>query len=100
MLSSVESRVEAIAALCARYGVRTLRLFGSATNDSFNPETSDFDFLVSFFEVPDLPTVYFGLKEDLEALLGRSVDLVFEDSIKNPYLAKSAFAEARDIYAA
>jgi hypothetical protein len=40
------SQLPAITALCERYGVAHLELFGSATSTEFNPETSDFDFLV------------------------------------------------------
>jgi predicted nucleotidyltransferase len=35
-----------IAVLCERHGVAYLELFGSATGSDFNPDSSDFDFLV------------------------------------------------------
>lgn len=96
----VELSVDKIAELCAQNGVRTLRLFGSATTESFDPLSSDIDFLVTFSVVPDLATAYFNLKEGLQEVLGRPVDLVFEDTIKNPYFAQTALSQARDIYVA
>jgi len=32
---------------------------------------------------------YFGLLEELEEMFGRSIDLLEEDAVKNPYLKKS-----------
>ena len=34
--------------LCQRFRVERLELFGSATRDDFDPDRSDFDFLVEF----------------------------------------------------
>jgi predicted nucleotidyltransferase len=42
----ITQHTDEIAALCRMYRVRRLYLFGSATTDQFDPETSDFDFLV------------------------------------------------------
>jgi predicted nucleotidyltransferase len=76
-------------------------MFGSATTDRFDPERSDVDFLVEFTPgAADPFDDYFGLKEDLELLLGRSVDLVMEKAVRNPYFAASAASSAQDVYAA
>jgi len=45
-------------------------------------------------------TDYFGLKEDLEALLGREIDILTLRSLKNPYLIKSIKNDQKAIYAA
>ncbi|HKX08964.1 MAG TPA: nucleotidyltransferase domain-containing protein [Stellaceae bacterium] len=78
--------------LCRRFHVRRLELFGSAARDDFDPERSDFDFLVEFDrrhrDARSLRT-YFRLKEGLEALFGRPVDLVEPGAIRNPYLKRS-----------
>ncbi|MGB7962555.1 MAG: nucleotidyltransferase domain-containing protein, partial [Propionicimonas sp.] len=79
---------EAIVALCRRHGVARLSVFGSALTDRFDPNRSDVDMTVEF--VPDLPDrfgVYFGLKEDLEQLLERPVDLLVRTAIDNPFFA-------------
>jgi predicted nucleotidyltransferase len=79
------SRDEILAALALNreriraFGVRTLALFGSAARNE-TTDSSDLDFLVEF----DAKTFdnYMGLKEYLEALFGRPVDLVLKSAIK------------------
>jgi uncharacterized protein len=70
---------------CRRFGVLKLAVFGSALRDDFGPG-SDLDFLVRFARRPDVDafTQFFGLKEALEGILGRPVDLVSLDAIRNP----------------
>ena len=64
--------------MCRTHPRRRLSLFGSATSGRFDPSRSDVDVLVEFEKM--VPTEhaghYFGLQEDLEALLQRPVDLV------------------------
>lgn len=87
---------KAIAALCREYGVRRLVLFGSAVTGAFDAATSDVDFLVEFADsVPDRFDAYFGLKEGLETLLGRPVDLVDPAALKNPYLGLACHRPAK-----
>lgn len=91
----------AIEELCQRFHVRRLSIFGSAVTSAFDPETSDVDFLVEFDDgATDLFGAYFDLKEALETLLGRPVDLVTPKSLENPYFAKSVERTRRDLYAA
>lgn len=90
-----------IAALCRRFGVRRLSVFGSAATEAFDPERSDVDFLVEFDpDAADRFDAYFGLKEELERLAGRPVDLVMPKSLDNPYFAASVARSRRDLYAA
>ena len=97
----VSAQQGAIEELCARFGVESLYLFGSAVRDALTDE-SDLDFLVEF----DNPVVkgyfdrYFGLLEGLEALFGRSVDLVVESTIRNPYFRQSVEQSKVLLYAA
>lgn len=91
----------AIAAVCQRFGVRRLVLFGSAVTGRFDESTSDVDFLVEFSpDVGNRFEAYFGLKESLEDLLGHPVDLVSRAALANPYFAASAVANGREVYAA
>lgn len=90
-----------IADVCRRFHVRRLSVFGSATTENFDPATSDVDFLVEFEDgANDLFGSYFGLKEELEGVLGRPVDLVMPKSLENPYFAESVERTRRDLYAA
>jgi predicted nucleotidyltransferase len=88
---SLTSQLPAIAALCERYGVAHLELFGSATGPDFNSESSDYDFLVELDkQAPgSLARRWIDLAEALEQLLGRHVDLVNPSYIRNPYFLKA-----------
>lgn len=91
----------AISAACEQYGVRRLVVFGSAVTDDFDELTSDVDFLVEFrADIANRFDAYFGLKESLEALLGRAVDLVGSAALKNPYFAASVKENGHELYAA
>jgi predicted nucleotidyltransferase len=92
MQADIAEKREALAALCRRYGVKRLEVFGSAARGvDFDPKKSDFDFLVEFEQPTDLSPFkqFFGFAEALEELLGRRVDLVESSAIQNPYLRAS-----------
>jgi predicted nucleotidyltransferase len=73
----IEQKKIEIAALCRKYGVRSLWVFGSAATGSFNPDTSDVDFLVDLGDYSsDYASRFFTLRRELESLAGRPVDLV------------------------
>lgn len=91
---------DALAHVCRARGVRRMRVFGSATGDRFDEARSDVDLLVEFQpDVSDLFDAYFGLKEDLEVLFSRDVDLVMVDAVRNPYFEAGALATAEELYA-
>lgn len=91
MIDEIELHREELRALCRRFHVRRLDLFGSAARGDFDPEHSDVDFLVEFDRgAPQHPfDAYLGLKEALEELLRRPVDLVEAGAVRNPYLKAS-----------
>lgn len=92
---------DAIAALCRRFSVSRLALFGSAATDRFDPARSDVDFLVEFRDdVDDAFLAYFGLKGALEDLFDRPVDLVSPKALRNPYFAASVHETEEELYAA
>jgi hypothetical protein len=68
------------AALAQRFGAQQLGLFGSAARDELRDD-SDVDVLVDF-SGPASYEAYFGLKDSLESLLGRPVDLVTRKGLK------------------
>ncbi len=102
MINEIESHLGELRALCRRFHVRRLDLFGSAARGDFNPEHSDVDFIVEFErDTPLHPfDAYFGLKEELEALFGRKVDLVELSAVRNPYLKASIEQSRENLYAA
>jgi predicted nucleotidyltransferase len=95
----IESRRAELAAICARLGVRRLELFGSATR---NTAARDLDFLVDLGDrAPrEYAAAYFELREELEALFGRPVDLVTPPSLANPYFRQRVEQEKTLLYAA
>ena len=97
----VQSRTE-IEALCRRYGVLRLELFGSAAAAQDRPGESDLDFLVEFGSLPlgAYSDAYFGLLESLEGLFSRKVDLVVASAIRNPYFLQAIERTKMLLYAA
>jgi len=91
MRAALEARKDDVAQVCSRHRVRRLSVFGSALSDRFDPARSDVDFLVEFERMApsEHAAHFFGLQEDLEALLGTSVDLVEPGPIRNPYFRQS-----------
>ena len=89
MSANVEEKRGQIAALCDRFGVVRMDVFGSVLRDDFRPGESDIDLLVEFSarEPYDLAHAYFDLLDELRALLGTKVDLVMAGAVKNPYIA-------------
>jgi uncharacterized protein len=104
MLPLIAERRSDIATLCRRFGVRRLAVFGSAARGAdFDPARSDLDFLVEFdTSAPDALSLktFFRFKEALEALFGRSVDLVEPGAMRNPYLKASIEASRESVFAA
>lgn len=100
--SLLHSKHEAITALCRKFAVRRLRLFGSAVSDRWDPATSNYDFLADFDVAPDLSPFHqrLGFIEEMEALLGRKVDIVDWGAAKNPYFRRYAERGAKELYAA
>jgi uncharacterized protein len=94
-LTLINERRRKLNALCRRYAVRRLALFGSALRDDFDPATSDLDVTVEFGKPrgrsPERQ--YFDFKTALEELFGRSVDLVeltaMPDSRLKRYILRS-----------
>ena len=102
MVDLIERNRDRIADLCRRHGVRRLDLFGSAARGhDFDPATSDVDFFYEFADYgsTSLADQYFGLWEDLEAALGRKVDLVGARDAANPYFLEVANRHRVTLYA-
>jgi predicted nucleotidyltransferase len=98
----IEARRAEIGEICRRFHVRRLDVFGSAARDDFDPARSDVD-LLALFE-PMAPAAYaqayFGMVEALGALFDRTIDLITEPTLANPYLRAQVDAERRTIFAA
>src|SRR5690348_5197892 len=102
MEPSIAKHRAEIAELCRRHHVHRLELFGSAVGDAFDPQRSDADFLVEFEPLPEgeHANAYFGLRESLESLLARPIDLVMTRAIRNPYFLEAIESTRTLLYAA
>jgi uncharacterized protein len=98
----IQAKAAGLKEVCRRRNVLRLSLFGSATKPSFDPASSDLDFLVEFHSLSPAAHAesYFGLQEDLEELFGRSIDLIEPGPIRNPYFRQSAERTQVLVYAA
>lgn len=103
MQADIEEKREALAALCRRYGVARLEVFGSAARGTdFDADRSDADFLVTFTPAArnDL-AAFTQLKDALESLLGRPVDLVEREAVeksRNYIRRRAILREAETVY--
>lgn len=92
-----------VRSLCQRFGVARLEVFGSATTEEFDPVRSDIDFLVTYKPDVDLgPWMdeHLALRDALQAVLGRDVDLVFDATRRNPIYDRNVASTRRLVYAA
>ncbi|AVO49818.1 hypothetical protein C6568_11575 [Melaminivora suipulveris] len=100
MLAKLQGLQPELAALCRRYRVLRLDVFGSAATGR-SREDSDIDLLVEFEPMSEgYADAYFGLLDALQALLRKPVDLVVAGAIRNPYFRQSVEASRRPLYAA
>ena len=96
----IELNLDKIYELCRKYKVKTLSVFGSILTDRFNEE-SDVDFSATFYPEEDpllsgenFINLYIGLQE----LMGRKIDLVSEDYIRNKYFKEELEETKQLIY--
>ena len=96
----ISGRYNDFVTLCKTHKVSRLYAFGSSVTGGFNPETSDIDIIVRL-EIED-PVIrgqmLISLWDDLELFFGKKVDLLTEDSVRNPYLRKSISETKKLIY--
>ena len=102
MNTIVQDKLDELRKLCARYRVRQLELFGSATEEQFDPASSDLDFLVTFqpLKFGEYADTYFGLLEELQTLFDRPVDLVMSTAVKNRFFEEAIRKKRVTLYAA
>jgi uncharacterized protein len=103
MHPSIAKHTTEIIALCKKFGVLQLEVFGSgARGVDFDEKRSDVDLIARFdkklarFSLSD----YFDFVSELEKILDRKVDLSEDIPITNPYLRQSINASRELLYAA
>lgn len=100
-MNLIELNLQRIFDLCRRHRVKTLSVFGSILTDRFNDQ-SDVDLLVTFGDFDhdtfDYVTNYFDLRDGLESLFNRKVDLIEYGDNLNPIFRNSVDKKKRLIY--
>ena len=94
-----DSNKDRIFELCDNHKVKELYLFGSALTERFH-DSSDIDMLIQFYQVDLMEYFdnYMDLKEKLEQLFKRPVDLVENQAIRNPIFRRVVDREKQLIY--
>jgi len=101
MIPLVTEKQRELVSLCQRFKVERLDLFGSAADGSFQPDPSDLDLLVRFADpepTGDYADRYLDLADAMERLFQRPIDLVTEQSVRNPYFRRLLEASRRLVY--
>jgi hypothetical protein len=96
----VADKLPQVRELCRKHHVRTLWLFGSAAQGGFDPAKSDLDFAVEYLpeSVRGFDGDWWVLKESLEMLFGRKVDLVAVEAIRNRFLKEAVERTRVELY--
>ncbi|MGZ3790043.1 MAG: nucleotidyltransferase family protein [Bacteriovorax sp.] len=98
----IEIQIDKIESFCQKWKVKEFALFGSILRDDFNLSKSDVDVLITFIHSQDLSLFdIVEMKEELEIIFKRKVDLVNRESIeksKNPYRKKEILENCEVIY--
>jgi len=100
-MNLIRENENAISEACKRYNVRSLHIFGSYADGS-NHELSDIDFIVDFERTgyEGAFEQFMGLKEELEAILERPVDLLTNTRFRNEVFKEEVERSKRLVYAA
>ncbi len=99
-MNLIESNIDPIRLLCSKHKVNKMYVFGSVLKESFNKD-SDIDLIVDFGQIDlvDYADNYFDLKEQLESIFNRPVDLLEEKAIRNSYFKEQVDIEKQLIWA-
>lgn len=98
-MNLIDRNIDSIRTLCKKHKVAQLFVFGSVLTDRFK-ENSDIDLIVDFqgVELYDYADNYFDLKNSLENIFKRKVDLLENQAINNPYLRQSIDSQKQIVY--
>jgi predicted nucleotidyltransferase len=100
LMTLIKERYSEFVDLCRSHSVDKIYAFGSSITDRFDPNTSDIDVVVKIDidDAADRGEALLSLWDKLEALFKRKVDLLTDDSIRNPYLRANIDRTKKLIY--
>ncbi|MBF2084066.1 nucleotidyltransferase family protein [Thermoleptolyngbya sp. C42_A2020_037] len=95
----IPASLEQIAEFCHRWKIIEFALFGSVLRDDFRSD-SDIDALVTFAPSPGWSLFdWVDMKDELEDLFRRKVDITDKEGLKNPYRRHEILRTHQVIYA-
>jgi predicted nucleotidyltransferase len=97
---TLTGRLPEITTLFKKHRVRKAYAFGSVCTKDFN-ESSDIDLLIDFED--NLDPIHQGeswwaLRDELEQIFNREIDLITEKSLRNPYFIEELQEKRQLIY--
>jgi hypothetical protein len=100
LMTLIKERYTDFVELCRSHRVDKIYAFGSSITDHFDPEKSDIDIVVKvdINDPIDRGEALLSLWDKLESLFKRKVDLLTEESIRNPYLKANINRTKKLIY--
>ena len=98
-MTLLDKHIIEIRKLCLDHNVKQLYAFGSVLTNKFNNE-SDVDLVVDFdpIDISLYADNYYDFKFSLQKILNRSIDLLEEKGIKNPYFRQNLYQQRQLIY--
>ena len=97
----IEIPLEKITAFCKKWKISELALFGSVLRSDFDQKNSDIDVLITFIPGHSWGWEIVTMKEELEIIFNRPIDLVTKSAIensKNPYRKKEILESYQVVY--
>ena len=100
LLDFIKEKEQQFLTICKSHNVTKMYAFGSSITTDFHPSSSDIDLLVSVSidDPADKGEALLSLWDQLETLFQRKVDLLTDDSIRNPYLKENIDRTKKLIY--
>lgn len=100
MKRSISNKIELLKPIFQSHKVEKAYLFGSATTEKFSAQ-SDIDLLVTFQDNIDpleKGELWWSLYDSLRIHFNREIDLITENSLKNPYFIEEVNNTKQLIY--
>lgn len=95
LLPTLLAHRDKILAIAKKHGIKDVRVFGSVARGEDGPD-SDVDLLIDIVEPVEEPFGCVRFQREVEALLGRSVDIVFDGYIFTP-LQEKIYRESKPL---
>lgn len=97
----IEIPLEKIISFCTKWNISELAFFGSVLREDFDPKNSDIDVMITFVPGQKWGWEIVTMKEELELIFNRSIDLVTKKAIensKNPFRKKEILESYQVVY--